>query len=182
MNISTNHSWTAITYPQDFSDEGLGLGEKTIYRLRKIVDVKQDRTYNIQAIVLASGFGPDRDEYPNQHKSFEAMMAEWLISEGKISKEIIHCSNNPKVWNCIEMTLEMIHIMKTRNLPKNVLIVSNYHHIYPRMWTTWMLLCGKKYGWRLAFCPENNGTSKFFHEIGGTVKYIPMALWHRHSI
>jgi hypothetical protein len=33
--------WTAITYPQDFSDKGAGLGPQTILRLQRIIQVSQ---------------------------------------------------------------------------------------------------------------------------------------------
>lgn len=182
MKIDKNLPWTAITYPQDFSLGGLELGKKTISRLQQIILTKCEGKYNISAIALASGFGPDKDEYPKQQRSFESMMKDWLISNGEIPDKIVYCSHNAKVWNCIEMTLEIIRMIKAHNLPKNVLVVSNYFHIYPRMWITWMILCSGKSGWNLAFCPERKGTSEFFHELGGTIKYIPLALWYRHNV
>jgi len=44
------------------------------------------------------------------------------------------------------------------------------------------MLCGWKRGWRLAFLPAWEGTYDLPHELAGTVKYIPLALWHRGKI
>jgi hypothetical protein len=126
--------------------------------------------------------GPDVNEYPKQTKSFAEMMRAWLVAEGTFTAETIHCSTNNRVWNCIEATLEMIKMIKDRGLSRNVLVVSTGFHIFPRMWSTWVLLCGGKRGWKLAFAPAWDGTYDLPHELGGTVKYIPMALWHRGKI
>jgi hypothetical protein len=172
-------SWTAITYAQDFSDKGAGLGEQTILRLNAIVRARNEG-YNVSAIVLAGGIGPETKKYPKQTKPLAAMMQEWLVTEGKIPAAMIHCSTNS--WNCIEVTLEMIRVIKKNNLPQNVLVVSAGGHIYPRMWTTWVLLCGGKKDWHLGFLPDRNGTCDWLHEWLGTVKYIPMSLWYRGKI
>ena len=176
-----NTAWTAITYPQDFSAEGAGLGPQTILRLQRIVQARREG-YNIRAVVVACGLGPDTKEYPHQTRSFAAMMGEWLVREGTFSSDTIHCSPNLKAWNCIEVTLEMISLIQARQLPRNVLVVSTGYHIYPRMWSTWVLLCGGRRNWKLAFAPAWNGTYDLPHELAGTVKYIPLALWHRYRI
>jgi hypothetical protein len=95
---------------------------------------------------------------------------------------MIHCSRNDNAWNCIEVTLEMIALIKAQGLSKNVLVVSTGFHIFPRMWTTWILLCGGKRGWQPAFVPAWEGTYSLPHELLGTVKYVPLALWHRWKI
>jgi len=173
--------WTAITYPQDFSGAGAGLGPQTILRLQRIVRARREG-YNICAVVLACGLGPDTHEYPNQTRSFANMMKEWLVNEGTFSADMIHCSSNDKAWNCIEVTLEMIKMIKAKGLSKNVLVASTGFHIFPRMWSTWVLLCGRKPGWKLAFLLAWEGTYDLPHELAGTVKYIPMALWYRGKI
>jgi hypothetical protein len=172
-------SWTAITYAQDFSDEGAGLGPQTILRLQRIVDARAEG-YNIPAVVLAGGIGPEKSLYPKQTKPFATMMGEWLVNEGKFSPGEIYCSAD--AWNCIEVTLEMIRLIKLNKLPQNVLVVSAGYHMYPRMWTTWLLLCGGKKSWSLGFAPQWKGTCDWFHEWAGTVKYIPMALWYRGKV
>ena len=179
MVADKQKSWTAITYAQDFSDEGAGLGPQTILRLQRIVEARNEG-YQIKAVVLAGGIGPEKALYPKQTKSFANMMGEWLVSEGKFSAGEIYCSAD--AWNCIEVTLETIRLIKANRLPQNVLAVSTGHHIYPRMWTTWQLLCGGKRDWSLGFVPEWKGTYDRFHEWAGTVKYIPMALWYRRNV
>ncbi len=179
MDAEKQKPWTAITYAQDFSDDGAGLGPQTILRLKRIAQAR-DEGYNIRAVVLAGGIGPEKEKYPKQTKPFANMMGEWLVNEGKFPAESIHCSAD--AWNCIEVTLEMIRLIKANHLPQNVLVVSTGFHIYPRMWTTWMLLCGGKRGWSLGFVPEWKGTYYLFHEWAGTVKYIPMAIWYRGRI
>lgn len=181
MRTRKHEPWTAVAYPQDFSEQGAGLGPQTILRLQRIVLARR-QGYNIRAIVLACGLGPDVNEYPKQTKSFAEMMRAWLVAEGTFTAETIHCSTNNRVWNCIEATLEMIKMIKDRGLSRNVLVVSTGFHIFPRMWSTWVLLCGGKRGWKLAFAPAWDGTYDLPHELGGTVKYIPMALWHRGKI
>ena len=176
QGTSKQEPWTAITYPQDFSDGGAGLGPQTILRLKRIVLARREG-YDIRAIVLACGLGPDTHEYPRQTKPFDQMMKEWLVAEGTFLADMIHCSENHKVWNCIEATLEMIRMIQSRDLPRHVLVASTGFHLYPRMWTTWVLLCGVKDGWKLAFAPAWEGTYGVVHEFAGTVKYIPMALW-----
>lgn len=178
MVARKDEAWTAVTYPQDFSEEGAGLGPQTILRLQRIIQARREG-YNIQAVVLACGLGPDTNEYPRQTLSFAEMMAEWFTKEGTFTSDMIHCSTNHKVWNCIEVTLEMIKMIRAAGLPRNVLVSSTGYHIYPRMWSTWGLLCGAKRDWKLAFAPAWDGTYDLFHELAGTVKYIPMALWYR---
>jgi hypothetical protein len=173
--------WTAVTYPQDFSDQGASLGPQTILRLKKIVLARRQGC-NIRAIVLACGLGPDKHEYPRQTRSFAAMMKDWLVNEGAISADMIHCSANDQVWNCIEVTVEMIKMIKAMGLSKNVLVISTGFHIFPRMWSTWVLLCGRKRDWKLTFLPAWEGTYDLLHELAGTVKYIPMALWYRSKV
>jgi len=173
-----NKPWTAITYPQDFSDEGAGLGPETILRLKRIIRARREGC-DIKAIVFACGLGPEVQKYPKQVLPFDAMMRDWLVAEGTFPADVIHCSPDHKVWNCIEATLEMIRVIQKKKLPRNVLVVSAGFHIYPRMWLTWILLCGGRKDWKLAFAPAWEGKSGFLHEIGGTIKYIPLALWHR---
>jgi hypothetical protein len=179
MAADKQKSWTAITYAQDFSGEGAGLGPQTILRLQRIVEARNEG-YQIKAVVLAGGIGPDKALYPKQTKPFANMMGEWLVNEGKFSPGEIYCSAD--AWNCIEVTLEMIRLIKANRLPQNVLVVSTGHHIYPRMWTTWKLLCGGKRDWSLGFVPEWKGTYDLVHEWAGTVKYIPMAIWYRRTV
>jgi len=138
--------------------------------------------YNVQAIVLAGGLGPDTDEYPRQTRAFADMMGEWLVKEGTFSEEMIHCSPNQRAWNCMDVTLEMIKTIKAKSLPQNVLVVSTGFHLFPRMWTAWVLLCGGRRDWRLAFAPAWEGTCNVLHELAGTIKYIPIALWYRRKI
>jgi hypothetical protein len=176
-----NEPWTAITYPQDFSGEGVGLGTQTILRLQRIVQARHEG-YNINAIVLACGLGPEVSKYPKQTRPFSEMMRDWLVAEGTFPVGMIHCSANLKAWNCIEVTLETIKMIKAKALSKNALVASTGYHIYPRMWTTWTLLCGGKRNWNLAFAPAWNGTYNMPHELAGTVKYIPMALWYRRKV
>ena len=178
MDARKNEPWTAVTYPQDFSGQGAGLGPQTVLRLQRIVQARREG-YNIQAVVLACGLGPDREEYPQQTRSFAEMMGEWLVKEGTFPAAMIHCSANHQVWNCIEVTLEMIGMIQEKGLPKNVLVASTGRHLYPRMWSTWVLLRGGKRGWKLAFAPAWEGTYDLTHELAGTVKYVPLALWHR---
>jgi hypothetical protein len=173
--------WTAITYPQDFSDAGAGLGPQTILRLNKILQSRHEG-YSIGSIVLACGLGPEVSKYPKQTRPFAEMMKEWLVAEGTFPADMIHCSADNRVWNCIEATMEMIKIIKEKNLPKNVLVVSAGFHIFPRMWATWILLCGGKKDWKLSFAPAWDGTYDLPHELGGTVKYVPMAVWYRRKI
>jgi hypothetical protein len=181
LRSNQREDWTAITYAQDFSDEGAGLGPQTILRLRRIVQA-QRQGYNIGAVVLAGGLGPDNNEYPKQTRSFAKMMGDWLIREGTFPASRIYCSTNDRVWNCIEVSLEMIAMIKSKDLPRNVLVASTGFHIYPRMWVTWVLLCGGRKGWRLKFAPDWEGEYDALHELAGTVKYIPLALWHRWRI
>ncbi len=138
--------------------------------------------YNIGAVVLAGGLGPDTDEYPRQTRAFADMMGKWLAREGTFSQDLIHCSTNQRAWNCMEVTLEMIKTIKAKSLPQNVLVVSTGLHLFPRMWTAWVLLCGGRGDWRLAFAPAWEGTYSLLHELAGTIKYIPMALWYRGKI
>jgi len=182
MNSICTRVWTAVTYPQDFSHNGAELGPQTILRLRRLVSARKNAEYGIGSIVLACGIGPDRHEYPRQSISFANMMKKWLVTEGTFRDDMIHCSPNHRVWNCIEVTLEMIRMVKEMGLPKNILIVSTGFHIYPRMWTTWKLLCPRSKGWNLRFAAAWDGTYGVFHELAGTAKYIPMALWHRNKI
>jgi tartrate dehydratase beta subunit/fumarate hydratase class I family protein len=179
MHADKRKPWTAITYAQDFSEQGAALGPQTILRLKKIVE-SRDQGYNIRAVVLAGGLGPDVAEYPKQTKAFSAMMAEWLVAEGNFSKETVYHSDHG--WNCIEVTLEIIRQIKMNRLPQNVLVVSTGLHIFPRMWTTWVLLCSGKRDWDLAFAPDWTGTYDLWHELAGTVKYIPMGLWYRWKV
>lgn len=172
-------SWTAITYAQDFSGEGAGLGPQTILRLKRIMEARATG-YNIEAIVLAGGIGPDKEEYPKQTRPFAEMMKEWLVTEGKFPANKIYC--DVESWNCIEATIGMIRVIKENKLPQNVLVVSTGGHIYPRMWTAWTLLCGRKSGWSLGFVPDWKGAYDLLHELGGTVKYIPMSLWYRRGV
>ena len=132
--------------------------------------------------MLAGGIGPETKKYPRQTRSFADMMGEWLVKQGGFSPDQVHCSQNQTVWNCIEVTLEMIDLIKKKHLPRQVLVVSTGYHVYPRMWTTWVLLCGAKKKWKLGFIPAWEGTYDLLHELGGTVKYIPMALWYRRGI
>lgn len=179
MDAGEKKSWTAITYAQDFSEDGAALGPQTILRLKRIVAVGSEG-YNIKAIVLAGGIGPNTLEYPKQTVPFAKMMENWLVAEGKFPREIIYC--DIKAWNCIEATLGMIWLIKENRLPQNVLVVSAGRHIFPRMWSTWVLLCGGKKDWNLVFVPEWKGTYNLLHELGGTIKYIPMSVWHRRDI
>ena len=178
-NLIRNRSWTAITYPQDFCDNGAELGPQTILRLQTIVDTHRCGIAHVGNIVLACGIGPEVRRYPNQTRSFAVMMKEWLIAEGTFDQSIIHCSRDDKVWNCIDATVEMMKLIKSLNLSRNVLVVSTAFHIYPRMWITWRILCAKRKPWQLAFIPAWEGTYSIIHELGGTVKYIPMVLWYR---
>jgi len=171
--------WTAVTYAQDVSQEGAALGPQTILRLKKIVDFR-NQYFNIRDVVLAGGLGPDVAEYPKQTRAFSAMMADWLAMEGSFSATDIYHSDQG--WNCIEVTLEMIRQIKLNRLPQNVLVVSAGFHIFPRMWSTWTLLCGGKKGWSLGYVPDWTGTCDILHELGGTAKYIPMAIWYRQKI
>jgi hypothetical protein len=179
IHLAKKQSWTVVTYPQDFSNEGASLGPQTILRLQKIVDIRAQGTVPISSVVLACGLSPDVHRYPFQRKSFALMMKEWLIGEGGINPEIIHCSQNDGVWNCIEVTMEDIRLINVLGLSHNVLVVSTGFHIYPRMWVTWKILCSNNSRWHVKFVPIWGGSYKIFHELGGTVKYIPMALWYR---
>lgn len=179
--IKTNEPWTAITYPQDFSEDGAGLGAQTILRLKRIVLARREG-YNIRAIVLACGLEPEISKYPRQNRPFSEMMKDWLVAEGTFPADMIYCSTNHKAWNCMEVTLETVQMIKALGLPRNVLVASTGFHIFPRMWTAWVLLCGGKKGWKLTFAPAWDGTYDALHELGGTVKYIPMALWYRWKI
>ena len=178
MKPQSLNNWTAVTYPQDFSGQGAGLGLQTILRLQRMAMAWREG-YHIQAIVLACGLGPDVGEYPRQTRPFSEMMKDWLISEGGFLPEMVHCSANHSAWNCLEVTLESIKLIKAEKLPQNVLVVSTGRHLFPRMWTTWVLLCGGRKDWRLAFAPAWNGTYDLWHELLGTAKYIPLALWYR---
>ena len=100
MRPPKNEPWTAITYPQDFSGEGVGLGTQTILRLQRIVQARHEG-YNINAIVLACGLGPEVSKYPKQTRPFSEMMRDWLVAEGTFPVGMIHCSANLKAWNCI---------------------------------------------------------------------------------
>jgi len=173
--------WTSITYAQDFLGAGASLGPQTILRLRAIAAAR-DAGYNIRAVVLAGGLCPRFKEYPKQTKPLAQMMAEWLVMEEKFPADMVHQTTNNRAWNCIEVTLEQIRMIKTGALSQNVLVVSTGFHIYPRMWTTWVLLCAGKRGWNLGFLPAWRGTYGVFHELAGTVKYIPMSLWYRHTV
>jgi hypothetical protein len=179
MGADRQKSWTAITYAQDFSGEGAGLGPQTVLRLNAIAKARADG-YHLKAIVLAGGIGPETKKYPHQTRPLATMMKDWLVTEGKFPAEMIYTS--AEAWNCITVTLEMIRLIKENNLPRNVLVVSTGGHIYPRMWTTWVLLCGGKKDWSLGFLPAWEGTYDLLHELGGTVKYIPMSLWYRAKI
>src|ERR1035437_2081862 len=137
MNHKQSLPWTAITYPQDFSDEGAALGPQTILRLQRIVTAEKNGEYMISSVVLACGIGPDKDQYPRQTLSFSDMMKRWLIDEGTFPSTVIYSSSNHQAWNCIEVTLEMIRMIKEKDLPRNILVISTGFHIYPRMWTTW---------------------------------------------
>jgi hypothetical protein len=181
MDLRKHEPWTAITYPQDFSGEGAGIGPQTILRLERILQARREG-YNIRAVALACGMGPDKREYPKQTRTFADMMKDWLIKEGTFTADMIHSSPNQRVWNCIEVTLEMIKMIQASGLPQNVLVASTGHHIFPRMWITWVLLCGGRHDWRLAFAPAWNGTYDLPHELAGTVKYVPMALWYRGKV
>lgn len=172
-------SWTAITYAQDFSNQGADLGPQTILRLNAIVKARNEG-YNITSIVLAGSVGPETKKYPKQTRPLATMMQEWLVTEGKIPAGMIQIST--AAWNCIEVTLEMIRVIKKNNLSRNVLVVSTGGHIYPRMWTTWILLCGGKKDWHLGFLPNSEGTCDLLHEWLGTVKYIPLSLCYRGKI
>jgi hypothetical protein len=181
MHPDKNAPWTAITYPQDFSGAGAGLGAQTILRLQRLVLARQ-QGWNITAIVLACGIGPDMRKHPKQTRPFADMMKEWLVAEGTFPTDLIRCSANHKAWNCMEVTLEMLKMIKAQGLSRNVLVASTGFHIYPRMWMTWFLLCGGRKDWRLGFTPAWEGTYNIPHELGGTIKYIPMALWYRGKI
>ena len=179
MEADKQKSWTAITYAQDFSEEGAALGPQTILRL-KAIGRARDEGYNIKAVAMACGLGPETNLYPKQTKPFATMMKEWLVAEGKFPAEMVYSSAD--AWNCMESTLELIRMIKSNNLPRNVLVVSAGRHIYPRMWMTWELLCGGKKDWSLGFVPAWDGTYDLFHEWAGTAKYIPMALWYRRKV
>lgn len=181
VHLRKDNPWTAITYAQDFCDEGAGLGAQSILRLQAIASAR-DEGYNLRAVVLAGGLRPKISEYPKQTKPLAEMMGDWLVTEGKFPPDLVHRSTNNKAWNCIEATLEMIHMIKTQSLPQNVLVISTGFHIFPRMWATWVLLCGGKKDWQLGFLPAWHGTYGVLHELGGTVKYIPIALWYRGKI
>ena len=176
---NSKKEWVAITYPQDFSGLGRGLGEQTILRLECMVTAYKDDGYNISHIILACGIGPDRKEYPYQTQPFATMMKEWLVKEGTFSANMIHCSSDDNVWNCIDVTLEIIRMISDLGLPRNILIVSTGLHIYPRMWVTWKILCPKSRGWTLEFIPAWDGKVGILHELAGTIKYIPLSLWYR---
>jgi|GEM_PF-5333223 len=179
MTLSSNNLlWVAVTYPQDFSFRGASLGPQTILRLQRLVDAKHAKKIKISHVILACGMCPNKKKFPLQTHSFASMMQEWLIHEGTFSREQILCSDNHKVWNCIEVTLEMIRMIRHHQLPENVLIVSTGFHIFPRMWITWRLLTSGK-SWSIGAVPEWTGTYGIIHELFGTIKYIPMALWYR---
>ncbi len=182
MNNEQSHiirSWTVVTYPQDFSNNGGDLGPQTILRLEKLVETYNLGKYKISAIVLACGLGPNKYEYPNQSESFAVMMKRWLVNEGSIDPSIIHCSQNDRVWNCIEVTLEMTDMINRSHLSRNILVVSTGFHIYPRMWITWKILCSMNDSWKSAYIPAWNGKYSIIHESAGTVKYLVLALWYR---
>ncbi|MEI6057417.1 MAG: hypothetical protein WCQ60_00415 [bacterium] len=178
-NKNIQRSWTAVTYPQDFCEHGAALGPQTILRLQKLVDTQKQGRFQISHVVLACGIGPDTQEYPQQVKSFAVMMKDWLVAEGTFDANVIHCSKNDNVWNCIEVTIEMIRVIRGFNLSRNILVVSTGFHLYPRMWVTWKLICRRKHCWNVAFVPAWKGTYSIVHELLGTVKYIPIALWYR---
>ena len=180
-HLGKNGPWTGVTYPQDFSAQGAGLGPQTILRLQRLVQARREG-HDIQAVVLACGLGPDRTEYPRQERPFSEMMKAWLVAEGTFPPDMIYCSPDHRAWNCMEVTLETIKIIRKKNLPQNVLVASTGRHLYPRMWATWVLLCGGKKDWRLAFAPDWAGTYDLLHELLGTVKYVPFSLWHRYRI
>jgi hypothetical protein len=179
MDAAKEKSWTAVTYAQDFSEEGAALGPQTILRLKRIVEARNEG-YTIKAIALAGGIGPETPKYPKQTRPFAIMMEDWLVAEGKFPRETIYC--DVKSWNCIEATMGMIRLIKENRLSQNVLVISTGRHLFPRMWTTWTLLCGGRKDWSLGFIPEWKGAYDLLHELGGTIKYIPMSLWHRWKI
>jgi hypothetical protein len=180
MNAKKPTLWTGVSYPQDFSNQGATIGPQTILRLRRLIRAHSQENFIIKDIVFACGIRPHAHEYPLQKDTFSEMMKEWILTQGNwFSPESIHCSPNIQAWNCIESTLEMIHIINTRNLSRNVLVVSTGFHIYPRMWVTWKILCPKSDGWNLHFVSAWEGSYGIFHELAGTAKYIPMALWYR---
>lgn len=179
---SCTREWTAITYPQDFSDEGAQLGHETILRLKKLVSIRKENKYSIKSVVLASGMCPNENLFPLQTEPFEILMKRWLVAEGTFSATEIFCGHDLTTWNCLEMTLTMIKVIKEHQLPKNVLVISAGGYIYPRLWITWKLLCRRKPDWNLAFAPEWSGKYSIAHEIFGTLKYLPLAAWHRSRI
>ncbi len=103
-------------------------------------------------------------------------MKHWLVTEGTFKPEQIHVSRNPRIWTSWGEIRETISMIEQYDLPRNVLVVSTWNHVYPRLWLTWRILLLFKKGWHVRFCSTWKCRVGMMHELLGTAKYAFMAM------
>jgi hypothetical protein len=167
-----NQPWTATVLPYEFGLDGNSVGPQTALRLKRLVNEHVAGNRNIPNVILAAGFAPLGIRTARQTRTFSEMMREWLVDEGTFLPEQIHKSPDTTVWTSIGESLEVIRMIEEMGLSRNILVVSTWNHIYPRMWITWHLLLLFRPGWHVDFATTKNCSVGMTHELLGTVKYI----------
>jgi hypothetical protein len=175
------YPWTGFVLPYEFGPDGNSVGPQTALRLKRLVKEHVAGNRNIPNVILAAGFAPLGIRTARQTRTFSEMMREWLVDEGTFLPEQIHKSPDSTVWTSIGESLEVIRMIEEMGLSRNILVVSTWNHIYPRMWITWHLLLLFRPGWHVDFATTKKCSVGWEHELLGTVKYVWKSLAVRRS-
>lgn len=130
-----------MVYACDFSQRGAALGAETISRLLHLHEL--EKAFQIAGLIMSAGFHPDPQAYPEQRKSFGAMMHKWVRNNTSIPDEAIY-TDRP-VWGTVGETYGAVRIIEEEGLPADVHIVTSDYHVM-RVKMCWFLYSfGKKY-------------------------------------
>jgi uncharacterized SAM-binding protein YcdF (DUF218 family) len=129
---------TILWHPGAFTPDG-ELDGVTIARGKKAIClfVRFLKDFPVKDIYFISSVGDKGREGRSQSE----LMREWLIKQGVQPERIIISSESHNTWGDVRQSLGLVWI---RNLPQPVYHVSNWNHIWPRIWLI-AAFWGKKY-------------------------------------
>ncbi len=168
---------SAIVFGGDLNPDGSLLGPWTIARLRRLIKAVHQENRNIPHVILAAGFAPAHLRKPRQDRMMATMMRDWLIGEGTFKPASIHVTDDSTTWTCMGEIEKAVEIIMRKNLSRSVLAISSWNNVYPRLWMTMQILLSRKKGWSVSFACSWDHTVPIMHEIGGTLYYVPRALF-----
>lgn len=171
---------TAVIHPFELTPDGNHVGWQTAERLGIFEQTVKGGPYNISAVVLTAGYPPSLTRrHPGQRRTLARMMQEWLLERQVLPAECIHVSDNPLVWTSRGEILEAVHMIEERGLSRNLLVISTWNHVYPRLFITWKILLAMRAEWHVRFASATTCHVPVMHELAGTLFYVAWAIRQR---